>query len=369
MGWKEKARERVKEKREGNSFKLNEGDNCLRVMPNKKALKALAKGEEPEYAPYIEFNIHRDVGPDHRMVACGKDVDGTGECWLCDKKIPELLASKVPSKKAMADSIRRREQFLVQASRFDLDTKKFMPPKPWWVSTGGRKSLSVHIQSLLTSSRRSFDDPKKGYNINIHRTGQGLATIYDMPDPDESPTKVPSNIIDMIKDLEEFVPQYDETEQKAAYMGRPSPREEARENAATGRNGGGRDRDRDRDRRRGRAAVDEEEEEEADEQEVDDDDEETSDEEDDVADSETEEETEADEEENPEDEPDEDDDEDEAEADEDDSEADDSDDDSAVEDEPEEEPEPEPEPPPKKKKSVPVKPPVKTKAKAKSKKR
>ena len=216
--WKARERERVKDKEEGGTMKLTEGDNCLRIMPNKKGLN---------HPPHIEFRVHRNVGPDNGFCACGKDIDGAGECWLCNTMIPSLEGSQNPSKRAMADKISSAEQFLVQVSRFDIDTRRFRLPKPWWVSTGGPQSLSVKIHSLIASSRRDYDDPVKGYNINIHRTGSGMKTRYGSVEPDDEPTVVPKEVLAGIKPLEEFLPIYDPEDQKALFYGRGGGRNDA----------------------------------------------------------------------------------------------------------------------------------------------
>ena len=97
--WKTEAQERVKEQKAGASFKLAEGDNLFRILPNPKG---------PRFSPFIEFRIHRDVGPDKRFVACGKDIRGEGKCWLCDKKIPELQSSESSKKRLMAENMQAK---------------------------------------------------------------------------------------------------------------------------------------------------------------------------------------------------------------------------------------------------------------------
>src|SRR5690606_25467325 len=155
-----------------------------------------------DYPPYIEFCVHRDVGPDKLLVGCGKDIEGEGNCWLCDVKIPDLENSRSAQKREMARTIQRREQFLVQVSSYDPETQKFSLPKPWWVSTGsgipGRqgRSLAITVQSLLASSKISYDDPIKGRNMNIERTGTGPRdTRYNVLPPDETPTKLPKSAL------------------------------------------------------------------------------------------------------------------------------------------------------------------------------
>jgi chemotaxis protein histidine kinase CheA len=218
MSWKDKARERVKDAKQGATFKLVEGPNCFRVLPNKQGI---------DQAPYSEFRVHRNVGPNDVWVKCGKDVDGSGKCWLCDIKLPELRKSPNASKKSAADNMAPKDQFLVQVAAYDPETKKFSQPKPWWCPTGSARSLGVALLSLLANSRRSYDDPKKGYNINVERTGTGFKdTRYGAMEPDEEPIVVPSSILSAMKELDELVPEYSLDIQKAAFYGENAPDKE-----------------------------------------------------------------------------------------------------------------------------------------------
>ena len=220
MGWKDEARQRVKEKKQGASFKLVEGENTFRILPNKKG---------PNYPPFHEYRVHREVGPDKEFMTCGKDIMGNGKCWLCDVAVPNL--AKNPSKQGLAEEISAREQFLVQVSRIDPDNGKFSMPKPWWVSNGkgipGRpssRSLAVTIQSMLASSKANYEDPKRGRNINITRTGTGQRdTRYDPPIPDNEPTVVPAEVLKNLKDFTELFSPYNKDEQYAAFYGKPKP--------------------------------------------------------------------------------------------------------------------------------------------------
>jgi hypothetical protein len=250
-GWKDKAQERVKEKMAGSTQKIEEGNNCLRIMPDKKDLIPGARlGPKGVYhPPYREFRIHRDVGPDNAMCGCGKDIEGKGRCWLCDTQIPSLEAAGIPAKHQKAQKIGPQEQFVVNASRIDPDTQKFGTAKPWWVSTGSgipglqSQSLAVRVFSKMSGGKRDFVDPDKGYNLNIERVGVGLKTRYPSVESDDSASKVPTSILDTVKDLDSAIPVYDEEDQKSAYFGRPrkgrgdaeeeKPKRNRREEAAT----------------------------------------------------------------------------------------------------------------------------------------
>jgi hypothetical protein len=177
-----------------------------------------------DYAPYYEYLVHREVGPDKKYVRCGKELDDngnrTGECWLCDEVIPKLERSGSRAKKAIAANLKPREQFVVQVGEYDPEEEKLIGPLMWYVPTGGAKSLSVAIMGLLATSKRRYDDPRKGYNLNIERTGTGPKdTRYGTIEADEERSKVPSSIINAIKPFDEAIREYAEDEQRAAYYG------------------------------------------------------------------------------------------------------------------------------------------------------
>lgn len=225
MDWRQEGRQRVKEKSAGSTIKITEGNNCIRILPDRKDLLPDGKPKPGGFVnrPYREFRVHRNVGPDERMVACGLNIDQHGSCWLCQKQIPALEAQ---GKIKMAQKIRAAEQFLVNGSQFDLDSQRFQPPKPWWVSTGngqpGRQgeSLAVRVYSRMVNGRKDLIDPARGYNLNITRTGTGIKTRYTEIEADENPTKVPLSILAAIKDLDTVVPKYSEEDQRNTYFGR-----------------------------------------------------------------------------------------------------------------------------------------------------
>lgn len=220
--WKKAAQERAKSLKEGDSFKLTEGLNCFRLMPDKRGMK---------YPPYVEILVHRNVGPDKWFGRCGHEIDGSGKCWLCNVKIPELQKSSQSSKQMMAETLASQEQMICQVSRYDPDTKRFSAPKPWWVSNA--RTVRPLLLSKICDTRYSFDDPVKGYNLNIERSGMGPRnTTYDPPVRDEESTKVPQEVLNKIKAWSEFVPKYNEADMQAAYYGRSRDREDERSREA-----------------------------------------------------------------------------------------------------------------------------------------
>src|SRR6185369_5641898 len=181
--WRDGARQKVKEKQQGTTFKLSVGDNCFRILPNAKGLK---------HRPYIDYLIHPNVGPDEKIVRCGHNINdpSEGECWLCDEVIPKLQESEKKALQARAANIKAKEQMFVQVAAFDMDSGKWRGPLRWYVSTGGARSMSVALLSVLSDARRRYDDPKNGRNFSVTRTGtKWNDTRYGAIIPDDAPSK------------------------------------------------------------------------------------------------------------------------------------------------------------------------------------
>jgi hypothetical protein len=216
--WREEAGERYKEKIKGGRFKLEVGDNTLRILPRVKSKSKV---------PFYEYLVHREVGPNKRFLRCGKNMHGDGECWLCDSKIPALAKSESESKQRMAAALQPKEQFVVQVALIDADSGKMKGPFLWTVPTGGARSLSARLLGVLKNTKRDYIDLKKGYNLTIERTGTGKNdTIYGQPIPDEESSKVPDSLMLKAKPFSELVPPYSEEQQKSAYFGQDADAED-----------------------------------------------------------------------------------------------------------------------------------------------
>ena len=229
--WRRKGQETVKDRKEGSSVKLDDGVTCFRVMPDKADL--LPDGryapKDGGHPPYREYRLHRHWGPDDATVTCGKDIDGKGRCWGCDDVIPKLL--KDPRKAIQVtgkDNIGPQEQFVIQASKFDVNTQKFKLPKIMYLSTGagvpgrpGTNTIALRVYSKLVGTQKDYIDPVKGYNLNVEKTGAGLKTRYLSVEGDESPTKVPLAVLMAVQSLDSLLPKYDEEDMKSLWFGRP----------------------------------------------------------------------------------------------------------------------------------------------------
>ena len=222
--WRQDGKRRLDEMTAGKRIKLKEGNNCLRVLPDKKDLNddgTLKDPKDPiQHSPIREYYTHRDVGPDKAFdITCGIDAEGTGKCWLCNVQRPALeKAGKVDYAKAL----RRQPQYLVNASAYDADAKKFSMPKPWWISAGGKAPLAARVGTKLIGQRKDYLHPIKGHNLNVERVGTGqFSTTYPNVEGDENPTPVPKAVLAAVRDLDELVSPYSEEEQKKAFYGKP----------------------------------------------------------------------------------------------------------------------------------------------------
>lgn len=229
--WREDGKRRLKEKQAKGRFKLAEGDNCIRILPNKK------DSSEQKFPPFIEYKVHNDVGPDKKFVRCGKNFrTGEGDCWICDTLTPKLAGSKDKGKRIMAEAMVPRDSFAVQVAVVDGDSGKFSGPYAWYPSAGGRRALSTKLLAVISSTKRDYVDAVKGYNLNIDRTGTGKNdTVYGAIIPDEEASKVPSSILAASKPFKELIPQYSEETQKSAWYGKSEEEEPEEEEEDTRR--------------------------------------------------------------------------------------------------------------------------------------
>ena len=236
--WRDEAKARIKMLTQGSTIKLDEGINCLRVLPDKKDVMpdGTINPKGMTHSPVREIMTHSDVGPDKRFnLRCGHAITGEGQCWLCDAKIPELVSSGISSKRMQAEAMAPKKQLLVNASIFDRDAHDgkggFSPAKPWWMGLQGQKSLGVRIYSRIVGSglsKKDYVSPTKGHNINVERVGTGKGTTYPDIEGDETPSIVPKSVLIGMRDLDSIAPKYSAEDLKAAYFGRDPEEAEER---------------------------------------------------------------------------------------------------------------------------------------------
>jgi hypothetical protein len=207
--YKDRARKMGVAKTEKSSITLKEGSNCLRVVPTP------AGKTSPEVV--MEYQVHYEVGPNKITCTCGHAPDKKGHCYLCDKKKKELVKA---GKQGRAEKLEPKLVTVVQASIVTEDDGKLNFSKAKiWRPTG--KTAGALLTQILASKKRDYVDPKKGYNINIERTGTSYKeTRYGPIEPDDESTRVPSSVLEDLKPFDQIIPAYDEDQQKAAYAGK-----------------------------------------------------------------------------------------------------------------------------------------------------
>ncbi len=222
MSWQEEAHRRAKAMKAGNKFKLTEGQNTFRVLPNLRAVLAYKKMEKKNWTkacsafpPFVEFLAHREVGPDKKFVRSGKNIYGRqGKCWITDLLIPRLDRSPSASDRAAAKAMQPQEQYVIQVAWLDKDNE-WLGPGFFYVPA----PLRPHIMTLLGNlDGRLYDHPKKSKNITINRTGMGMKdTKYGTIILDEDPSVVPHDIVCKVKSFTEVAIEYSEATQKDAW--------------------------------------------------------------------------------------------------------------------------------------------------------
>jgi len=224
MSWKDNYKRRSKELTSGGRFKVVDGENDMRIMPNKLCWDAKRKvWDTTKFPPSEEVRMHYSVGPDKRAQICGKKLNydslvWEGKCWLCDQKIPEL--SRHPSKAQMVEDMSATDQLLLQVA--PISNGAMLAPKPFWISS---RRLHRELLNALWSSKRSYDSPTKGHNITITVTGTGMQKEFKL-DWEDEPSKVAPNILAGIKPFSEIIGKYNEAAQRAAFAGESVEAEE-----------------------------------------------------------------------------------------------------------------------------------------------
>lgn len=213
--FRDRARKRAAERATSIWFKLKEADNTIRILPTP------ASKSTPDR--FIEYAVHREVGPKKQMVRCGKDPVNhyEGDCWLCDVQIPKLRAK---GNDVRADLLEARDVCAMQVASV-IETDEGVEYKGPFIFTPAPTLADTILASIFGSRKRDYTDPEKGYNITITRTGTGRNdTRYSAPMPDEEPSKIPKKFMGLVDKLKPFselkeIPAYSEAKQKAAYTG------------------------------------------------------------------------------------------------------------------------------------------------------
>lgn len=211
--YKDRAKKRSKVvAAESDRFKLHVEDNFIRVLPTPPS------GEDTEDDTFTEVRMHSDIGPDGRFLRCGRSAyDPTeGSCYTCDKKIPQLIAA---GHGETAKKAKSKWNLCLQVAAGEETDEGIKPTGPHFYMVGGK--LGKALLSTLSSSKRDYADPLKGYWFTINRQGEGLNTTYGSPIPDEESSKIPKRFVEVLKPFNQLaeMPQYSEQDHKDAWRG------------------------------------------------------------------------------------------------------------------------------------------------------
>ena len=217
------AKKRAEDMTATNWYKLKGGqgeaiDNTFRILrtpPTKK-----------HKLPWIDYAIHREVGPNKKTVRCGRDpVSHKGECYLCDVYIPKL---KKQGRDSTATLLAARPVFLVQVAEVKFKEDGSMIFRGPFLFTPNKNIASKLLSDVISGGRgkRDYLDPENGYNITIPRIGTGFKdTSYGVMQVDPESSTVPESILKKLKPFEELeeIQAYSEAKQKAALQGGEAP--------------------------------------------------------------------------------------------------------------------------------------------------
>jgi hypothetical protein len=211
--------------RANKSRKQTDIGNFFRPQPGTTKLRLLrTPGDKERNSPpiFIEYQVHRNVGPNQRFARCGNQPGETGKCWLCRR------AEKLERKNRTKEAARLNPQLslAVQVAVKDKEAG-WIGPLLWEMGSGKTAdAIGYKIRGVVGSERRDYTDPKRGYNIYIKRRGTGLKTKWEDIDHDEESSKVPKGIQKRLKPfVDTDLSVYDEEWQKDAYFGKDTQKE------------------------------------------------------------------------------------------------------------------------------------------------
>jgi hypothetical protein len=196
----------------GGRFKPPEGKSEIRVLPTPP------DKERKSDAVFMEYNVHRDIGPNKRFGMCGNRPGESHKCWI-DKKRAKL---EKEGRTREAAKLAPQLMLAVQVAVRDQDTGDMVGPLLWEMSSGkSADAMGYKIRGVISSDRRNYVDAKKGYNLHFKRTGTGLKTKWSDLDHDDDPSPVSKGILKRLKPfVDSGLQLYNEQWLKDAYYGR-----------------------------------------------------------------------------------------------------------------------------------------------------
>jgi len=215
MNKQQAAQEALKRRQSKGRFKLPEGDTTFRVLPN-------ARGTQ--YPDFVEYMKHYQVGPKHRIVRCGKNTRGEGNCWICDVAISKLAGSSKTALQNLSKTLAFQTKEVLAVQILYKDTTGVWRGPVLFEAPG---TVAQALLSFFGRGNRQYTDPNRGYNFTVTRKGTDKKTRYDALEPDDKPSKLPSSVISKIKPFGELVEKYDENKAKNAFYGKDDEDEDA----------------------------------------------------------------------------------------------------------------------------------------------
>ena len=192
-----------------------------------RGLKTPPDKERESPGLYLEYDVHRNIGPNKRFGMCGNPVGGhKNRCWLCKKRAQLIKEGRT----SQAAKLAPQRMLAIQVAVYNDEMETFIGPLLWAMTMGGPDSMGVKMMEIITSKRRDYFDHKHGYDLDFRRRGVGLKTKWGDIDHAEDSSKVPKGIIKKLKpfcDLE-GLRQYDEQWLKDAYYGREKEKEKGK---------------------------------------------------------------------------------------------------------------------------------------------
>jgi hypothetical protein len=145
-------------------FTPSRGDNHIRIMPPSSHWDADHYG--------LDIYVHWSVGPSKATVLCNWKM-GTGDCPLCQQRARLERAHDEDGAKELRPT--KRVLTLV-INRKSEGEGVLVWPMPYTVD----QQISLRARDRTTGTWFFVDDPEKGYDLYIDKTGENLNTKYDV---------------------------------------------------------------------------------------------------------------------------------------------------------------------------------------------
>lgn len=170
----EKLRQKLQETQErmsrggGNGdFKFwapKDGRNVIRILPPKPGSEDF----------YVEARVHYNVGPDKKMVTCGKTARST--CAVCDF-VDALFKSGDKEDEKLAKRMRATSRYYFNV--IDRSVEEGQEGYGEVMVFGSGATIFTDILGIIVDpDYGDITDPEEGYDIIITKSGKGLDTEY-----------------------------------------------------------------------------------------------------------------------------------------------------------------------------------------------